>query len=69
MKIKSLGLKVSLIVALMFAAIVAIIIYFVTARSLYLVEKLAANEAAASRRNAPSGMPATADSASRLAAP
>ena len=48
MKIKSLGLKVSLIVALMFAAIVVIIVYFVTVRSLYLVEKLAANEAAAS---------------------
>ncbi|MCL1828601.1 MAG: methyl-accepting chemotaxis protein [Oscillospiraceae bacterium] len=48
MKIKSLGLKVSLIVALMFAVIITIIIYFVTVRSLYLVEKLAANEAAAS---------------------
>ena len=48
MKIKSLGLKVSLIVALAIAVIVVIIIYIVSVQSNGLVARLAANEAKAS---------------------
>ena len=48
MKIKNLGLKVSLIVALMIAAIIMIIVYIVSVQSDALVADLAAKEAKAS---------------------
>ena len=50
MSIKSLGLKVSLIVALMIAIIVAINVYFVSARSEEMVNDLTSKEAAAANR-------------------
>ena len=48
MKIKSVGLKVSLIVALMITVIISIIFYIVSVQSDKLVEYLASNEATAS---------------------
>ena len=45
MKIKSLGLKVSLIVALMIAVIIVIIVFIVSTQSLAMILDLSANEA------------------------
>ena len=47
MSIKSLGMKVSLIVTLMIAVIICIIVYIVSVQSDQLVEKIAAKEVAA----------------------
>ena len=51
MKIRNLGLKVSLIVALMFAMIISIIVYIMSVQSSALVMALVENEAAAANNS------------------